>query len=347
MLEIDGSLGEGGAQVLRTALSLSLVTGRPFRILRIRAGRSKPGLRQQHLTAVRAAARISRAEVEGDQFGSQCLTFVPGRIRAGVYEFSTGGAGSTTLVLQALLPPLLVAVQSSTLLLQGGTHNPFAPPFDFLAKTFLPAIQHMGPVVVASLERHGFYPRGGGCIRVRIEPTDSLSPFSLVERGRILRIGATAMVARLPRHIAERELETLRQMLDMSSKDLTLLELADPRGPGNVVIVEVVSEQITEVFTGFGRRGVVAEAVSEEVGQRTRRYLDAGVPVGQHLADQLLLPLCLAGQGAFRTLELSLHARTNLEVIKHFLDVRVEIRPVARSAWIVEVGRPVTGNKWS
>lgn len=345
LLEIDGSLGEGGGQVLRSALSLSLVTGRPFRIFKIRAGRPKPGLRQQHLTAVRAAARISRAEVEGDQFGWQCLTFVPGRIRAGVYEFSTGGAGSTTLVLQALLPPLFVAERRSTLLLQGGTHNPFAPPFDFLAKTFLPAIQRMGPVVVASLERHGFYPRGGGRIRVRIEPTDSLAPFSLVERGRVLRIGATAVVAGLPRHIAQRELETLQQMLDISSRDLTLLELADPPGPGNVVIVEVVSEQITEVFTGFGRRCVPAEAVAEEVGRRTRCYLDAGVPVGQHLADQLLLPLCLAGQGEFRTLELSLHARTNLEVINHFLDVRVEIRPAGRSARIVEVGRAVTGGE--
>ncbi len=338
MLEIDGALGEGGGQVLRTALSLSLVTGHPFCIRNIRAGRPKPGLRQQHLTAVRAAARIGGAEVEGDQLGSQCLRFVPGTIQPGVYEFSTEGAGSTTLVLQTLLPPLLTADGNSALLLKGGTHNPFAPPFDFMAKTFLPAIQCMGPVVHASLERYGFYPAGGGRARVRIEPSSFLSPLSLVERGRVVRVGATAVVAKLPKHIAERELNTLRGMLDMSPENLTLLELADAPGPGNVVMVEVVCEQITEVFTGFGRRGVPAETVGEEVGQRTRHYLDAGVPVGAHFADQLLLPLCVAGQGAFRTVELSLHARTNLEVITHFLDTDVRIYPEARSAWVIEVG---------
>ncbi len=338
MLEIDGALGEGGGQVLRTALSLSLVTRRPFCIRNIRAGRPKPGLQRQHRTAVRAAAQLGGAEVEGDQPGSQCVRFVPGRIQPGGYRFSTEGAGSTTLVLQTLLPPLLTAEGHSALILEGGTHNPFAPPFDFMAKTFLPAIRRMGPAVHASLERYGFYPAGGGRVRVRIEPSSVLSPLSLVERGCVLRVGATAVVAKLPKHIAERELTTLRRMLDMSPESLTLLELADAPGPGNVVMVEVVCEQITEVFTGFGRRGVPAETVGEEVGQRARHYLDAGVPVGEHLADQLLLPLCVAGQGAFRTVELSLHARTNLEVIRHFLDVDVRIRPEARSTWMIEVG---------
>ncbi len=338
LLEIDGALGEGGGQVLRTALSLSLVTHRPFCIRNIRAGRPKPGLRRQHLTAVRAAAQIGGAAVEGAQPGSQCLTFVPGRIHPGDYEFSTEGAGSTTLVLQTLLPPLLTAEGDSTLLLEGGTHNPFAPPFDFITKTFLPAIRRMGPVVHASLHRYGFYPAGGGRAQVRIEPSSALSPLSLVERGRVLRVGATAVVAKLPKHIAERELTTLRRMLDMPPEELTLLELADAPGPGNVAMVEVVCEQITEVFTAFGRRGVRAETVGEEVGRRTRHYLDAEVPVGKHLADQLLLPLCIAGRGVFRTMELTLHARTNLDVIAQFLDVDVRVYPEARSAWMIEVG---------
>lgn len=337
-LQLDGALGEGGGQVLRTALSLSLVTRKPFCVRDIRAGRAKPGLRRQHLAAVRAAARIGGARVEGDRLGSQSLRFAPGTTRPGVYEFSTGGAGSTTLVLQTLLPPLLCAEGNSTLLLEGGTHNPFAPPYDFIRKTFLPAIRRIGPVAQASLERYGFFPAGGGRVRVRIEPSRVLHPLRLTERGRVLHVGATAVVANLPKHIAQRELHTLRRMLDISPDHLTLLELADAPGPGNVVMVEVVCEQITEVFTGFGRRGVPAEAVGEEAGQGARRYLEAGVPVGRHFADQLLLPLCIAGQGAFRTLELSLHARTNLEVIKRFLDVNVRIHRQTGAARLVEVG---------
>ena len=337
MLEIDGALGEGGGQVLRTALSLSMVTQHPFRISNIRAGRAKPGLRRQHLTAVKAAARIGKAEVEGAQPGSQRLTFMPGGIRPGNYRFSTEGAGSTTLVLQTLLPPLLTAEEGSALLLEGGTHNPFAPPFDFIIKTFLPAICGMGPVVHASLQRCGFFPVGGGRAQVRIEPSDALSPLTLLERGRVLRVRGTAVVAKLPKHIAERELETLKRMLDLSTEDLTLLELPDAPGPGNVAMVDVECEHITEVFCAFGRRGVRAETVGEEAGQRARHYLDAEVPVGEHLADQLLLPMCIAGRGAFRTTELTLHARTNLEVIKRFLNVDVRVRPEGRSL-TVEVG---------
>lgn len=338
LLEIDGSLGEGGGQVLRTALSLSLVTGRPFRIRDIRAGRPNPGLRRQHLTAVRAAAAIGDAEVSGDQVGSKRLLFEPVRPRPGDYEFSTEGAGSTTLVLQTLLPPLVTAEAGSSLAVEGGTHNPFAPPFDFVAKTFLPAIQRMGPVIDARLDRHGFYPAGGGRIRVRIEPSPTLSALDLTQRGRVCRLGATALVANLPGHIADRELQTLREMLDLAAADLTARQLSDLPGPGNVVMVEVVCEEITEVFTGFGCKGVPAERVAREVGKRVRRYLDSGVPVGEHLADQLLLPLCLAGRGAFRTAELSPHARTNLKVIGEFVEVELRIRPDAGRGILVEVG---------
>ena len=170
MLTIDGSRGEGGGQILRTSLGLSLVTGRAFRIVRIRAGRAKPGLRHQHRTAVQAAARVGNAEVEGAEVGSMELTFVPGAVAAGEYEFSVGTAGSAALVLQAVLPALLTASQPSRLKLEGGTHNPFAPPFDFLAKTFLPIVNRMGPRVTAELERPGFYPAGGGEMRLTIEP---------------------------------------------------------------------------------------------------------------------------------------------------------------------------------
>ena len=170
MLTINGSQGEGGGQILRTALAMSLVTGKPFRIVRIRAGRKKPGLLRQHLTAVQAAAQIGQATVEGAAIGSQELTFTPGEIRPGEYRFAVGTAGSATLVLQAVLPALLTAPGLSVLTLEGGTHNPFAPPFDFLHRSYLPLVNRMGPTVEARLERPGFYPAGGGKFVVTVEP---------------------------------------------------------------------------------------------------------------------------------------------------------------------------------
>jgi RNA 3'-terminal phosphate cyclase (ATP) len=187
LVRIDGSAGEGGGQILRSALALALATGRPFEITNIRAGRKKPGLLRQHLTAVTAAAAVSGTQAPGARLGAGELRFTPGAIAPGEYRFAVGTAGSTTLVLQTVLPPLLVARGPSTLILEGGTHNPYAPPFDFLAKAFLPLVARMGPRVEAVLERPGFYPAGGGCIRVRVEPAPRLERLDLLERGEIHR----------------------------------------------------------------------------------------------------------------------------------------------------------------
>src|SRR6185436_4161528 len=202
MLTIDGSFGEGGGQILRTALSLSLVTGKPFRIDNIRARRKNPGLLRQHLTAVNAATEISHAEVTGAGIGSRELTFAPGSVESGDYAFAVGTAGSTTLVLQTVLPALLIANGKSQLILEGGTHNPFAPPFDFLAQAFLPLVNRMGPQVTAELERPGFYPAGGGRIRVTIEPAGELKRLDISSRGEVLARRAKAVVANLPISIA-------------------------------------------------------------------------------------------------------------------------------------------------
>jgi RNA 3'-terminal phosphate cyclase (ATP) len=204
MITIDGSTGEGGGQVLRTSLGLSLVTGRPFRIENIRAGRQKPGLMRQHLTAVRAAAQISNATLSGDEIGSRELHFEPGAVKHGSYEFAVGTAGSATLVLQTVLPGLIVAQGPSQLTLKGGTHNPWSPPFDFLAKVFLPLLARMGANVTVKLVRPGFYPAGGGEFTVDIQPaTDGrLRPLELMERGEIIGRHARAIVARLPDQIA-------------------------------------------------------------------------------------------------------------------------------------------------
>jgi len=336
MLTIDGSRGEGGGQVLRTSLGLSLVTGKPFRIERIRAGRPKPGLGRQHLTAVRAAAEVARAEVEGAELGSGEIVFVPGRVQPGEYRFDVGTAGSTTLVLQTVLPALMLAEAPSQLTLHGGTHNTFAPPVDFLEKAFLPIVGRMGPKVDVTLLRHGFYPNGGGSIRVDIVPEPQLRRVDLVERGKVIRRAAVGLVSRLPLHIAEREVDVVRRRMAWPAESVSAREV-ESTGPGNVVTVEIQSEHVTEVFTGFGKRGVPAEKVAAGAVREARRYLKAGVSVGQHLADQLLLPMALAGGGTFRTLEPTSHTRTNAETLECFLDVSVRMEEVERDVWAVAV----------
>jgi RNA 3'-terminal phosphate cyclase (ATP) len=203
MLEIDGARGEGGGQILRSSLALSLVTGTPFRIVNIRAGRKRPGLMRQHLTAVQAAVEVGQARVRGAEVGSRDLTFEPKAIRAGDYHFSVGTAGSATLVLQTVFPALALAKGPSTVTVEGGTHNPMAPPFDFLARAFLPLIERMGPRCQAVLERPGFYPAGGGRFRVSVEPAPAFARLDLRERGEIRGRRATAVVALLARSIAD------------------------------------------------------------------------------------------------------------------------------------------------
>jgi RNA 3'-terminal phosphate cyclase (ATP) len=323
MIDIDGSGGEGGGQVLRSSLGLSLVTGKAFSIRRIRAGRKKPGLLRQHLAAVRAAGEVSRAEVDGDQLGSRELTFTPGDVRPGEYRFAVGSAGSATLVLQAVLPGLMIAEGPSQLVLEGGTHNPFAPPFDFIEKAFLPILERMGPRVTASLDRAGFYPAGGGRISVGIRPEPRLRELDLVERGQVVRCLARGIVSELPLQIAQREVDCIRRKMTLGDDCIETHQVDSP-GPGNVVLVEIESRHVTEVFTGFGQKGLPAEKVAARVVREAKRYLKAGVPVGEHLADQLLVPMALVG-GRFRTLAPSAHVRTNVETIERFLDVRIQI----------------------
>jgi RNA 3'-terminal phosphate cyclase (ATP) len=323
MLVLDGSAGEGGGQILRTALGLSLVTGTPFRLENIRAGREHPGLKRQHLTAVEAAARVGAARVDGARLHSRQVDFIPGDVSGGDYGFDVKTAGSATLVLQAVLPALLLAAAPSRLVLSGGTHNPFAPPFDFLVHVFLPWLRRMGAPVEAQLVRPGFFPAGGGELRVDVQPVERLSPVEAMERGRVVMRRATALVANLPLAIAERELRVVARELGWRKKERVAVERNDAAGPGNVLTLHVETPHASEVVTGFGERGLPAERVAKRATRGMKRYLAADVPVGVHLADQLLVPLALAGGGAFRTLPLSSHARTNAALIERFLPVRI------------------------
>lgn len=337
-ITIDGSFGEGGGQVLRTSLGLALVSGQPFRIEHIRANRKKPGLQRQHLTAVKAAAEIGQATVEGAEFGSRALAFTPGQVRPGEYRFDIGTAGSVTLVLQTVLPALMTAPGPSTLILEGGTHNPMAPPVDFLQRAFLPLVRRMGPHVAIELDRYGFYPAGGGRVVVRIEPRGSLEGLELVERGRVTDREVRAVVARLPEHIARREADTARRKLGWEAKCATIEEV-ESAGPGNFVTVTIGCAHATEVFTGFGQIGVPAERVAAGPAKEAKRWLEAGVPVGEHLADQLLVPMALAGRGRFRTLPPTEHTRTNIAMVMRLLDVEIASQELGRDDWQLEVRR--------
>ncbi len=339
MITIDGSQGEGGGQILRTSLALSLVTGQPFRMERIRAKRQKPGLLKQHLTAVEAAKAVGCAVVEGTALSSQTLEFRPGPVTPGNYRFAVGTAGSATLVLQTVLPALLTAPGHSTLTLEGGTHNPMAPPFDFLARCFMPLIHRMGPSVELELRRHGFFPAGGGRFHARIEPSKKLLRLDLLERGSVRNRQARILVSRLPEHIGQRELSVIRDELRWREDECAIEAVTYPVGPGNAVVLAIETENTTGVFTGFGERGRPAEEVAKTAVEAARAWLEADVPVDEHLADQLLIPLVLAGGGSFRTTKPTLHTTTNAEVIQRFVTTPIRTEQESELVWRVVVGK--------
>ncbi len=325
MLRLDGSRGEGGGQILRTALSVSASTGRPFSMDGIRAGRDRPGLRAQHLTALRATAEVCGARVAGDEIGSREVRFRPGPVRPGRYRFRVGGAGSAVLVLQTVLPPLLGAGDESTVDVHGGTHNPWAPPYEFLERCLIPLLNRDTERVRSILVRPGFHPAGGGHLRVRVTPGSPPSPLELVSRGPVRACRARAVVSDLPVHIAEREVSTAHAFLDLRPDAMEIVEIEDPRGPGNVIMIEVVLSTHSEVFTGFGRRGVPAEEVALEACREARSFLDADAPVGPYLADQLLTPLALKGGGTYRATGITSHARSTAALVEEMTCCRIEI----------------------
>jgi len=327
MIRIDGSSGEGGGQILRSSLSLSLATGKAFRIENIRAKRERPGLLRQHLTAVLAASEIGSAEAEGATLGSKTLTFIPGTVRPGKHRFVIGTAGSSTLVFQTILPALMMAPGTSHITIVGGTHNQAAPPFDFLEKCFLPILNRLGPKVCVNLERYGFYPAGGGCFTATVEPCERLSSINLTERGEITRRRVLAIVTNLPPAIARREIETVAHLLNWEKECMQIVETRNSVGPGNVVLIEVeTSTGLKELFCGFGRIGASAESVATEAVKEARTYIASNAAVGEHLADQLLLPFAMAGGGSLTASKLNRHARTNMDVVTTFLPVRFKTR---------------------
>ncbi|WP_395743187.1 RNA 3'-terminal phosphate cyclase [Prosthecobacter sp.] len=327
ILQISGE--SGGGQLLRSSLSLSLVTGRPFRMINIRGKRPKPGLMRQHLTCVKAAAEVGDACVDGAELGSVELVFRPGKIVGGDYSFAIGSGGSTTLVLQTLLPALLHAEKSSTVRIEGGTHNPMAPPYEFIEHCYLPMLWSMGVDAKAKLEQVGFMQAGGGVITAEIWPVKQWKKFELTERGAAVETFGRVLHAHLPSDIAQREIMTASALLEWPAHHIELRYARESIGPGNAVFLGARFANVCEITSGIAQLGKSSEAVATGAAKGLRSYLASSAPVGVHLADQLLLPMALAGGGVFHTVAISDHTRTNMALIEQFLPVKFAVEEPA------------------
>lgn len=330
MIAIDGSHGEGGGQILRTSLALSLLTGKPFRMAHIRARRSKPGLQPQHLISVKAAARVGNAKVEGAELNSQSLTFEPGPVQAGEYHFSIGTAGATGLILHTVYLPLALSGQDSHVVIEGGTHVPASPCFHFLDTTWRRYMQAIGLEIEMQMERPGFFPRGGGRIEatIRGRRAEQLRGLRIESLPRPQTVTGFSAVAGLPEEIADRQARRARERLDRAGWRADIDLERWPGGPGTVLGLTLDTGPAPTFFFALGARGKRAEAVADEAVAEALRFLDADTPgIDAHSADQLLLPLVVAPEAShFPVAWLTEHLFTNRETIGQFLPRTCQVR---------------------
>lgn len=342
MIQLDGTQGEGGGQILRSALALSMATGQPFSISDIRGGRRKPGLLRQHLTCVRTAAHFCGATLQGDALGSRSLVFEPGPLRGGELDVSVGSAGSTMLVLQSVAPALLHAPEPTTLRVSGGTHNPSAPSFEFLTTAWAPMVSRIGGRIDGTLGRHGFFPAGGGHGAFTIVPAPSTEPLVLTTTAAITQVDATAVVSQLPRLVGKTQRDLLHDGLTALGVPFTgvrVVAVRNSNGPGNIVQLTVHIGDRSIVFISHGWRGRASTEVVGEALGGLRAWIEAGVNVDEHLADQLLLPMALGAGGRFTTTAPTDHTRTNAAVISRFLPVDIALEDKGKGRWLVTVAR--------
>ncbi|RJQ55049.1 MAG: RNA 3'-phosphate cyclase [Nitrospiraceae bacterium] len=325
-MEIDGSFGEGGGQILRTALSLSCITGHALRLFNIRKGRKKPGLMPQHLTCVEAIKNICSADVTGNETGSTELAFVPGKIRPGDYLFDIKTAGSVSLVIQTLIPPLLFAVKPSSVTVIGGTHVPLSPPYDYISGIFIPMLNRLGLKVEASIGKYGFYPKGGGEVNFKIFPEEKIRGIDMVSRGGLLSLTGQSAVANLPVGIAERQRHSAMQNLLPLAANINVMEVPS-FGHGTFLFLKGKYENISAGFSSLGERGKPAEAVGREAAEAFKEYHKTTACLDPHLADQSVIYFGLASEkSVFTTSRVTQHLMTNLWVIEKFLKITYEIK---------------------
>jgi len=340
LIQIDGSYGEGGGQILRTALALSAILRKPFTISHIRSKRKNPGLQAQHLEAVEALARITEAQTEGVKFGSQKITFIPQKILPGKYQFEVRTAGSVTLLLQAIFLPLCFSNGISSVTLIGGTHVQWSPSFHYLSEVFLPTVERMGVSAGAAIEKWGFYPKGGGRIQLKINPVQELKPISLVDRGSLKKIRGICAISSLPRQVADRQkvqaIKRIKRELQIDG-EITVLDNVHSNGPGSFLFLLAEFQRVRAGFSSLGVRGRPAEKVADEAVDSLKDYFESDGCIDPYLADQLVPFMALAkGNSSFTTVRITEHLLTNLWVIQHFLDVTVSREGEAEARGRVE-----------
>lgn len=341
MIEIDGSYGEGGGQILRTALSLSCLLQKPFCISNIRANRKNPGLRPQHLASVKAAKAISQAAVDGAAIGSTTLTFNPLTLKGGKYIFDVaeerGSAGSVSLVFQTISLPLAFAGEPSNVTIRGGTHVPWSPPFHYLAGVFIPTIEEMGMAVDAHLERWGWYPIGEGIVHFSIKPGTRLKGISKTDKLQPGEVNAISAASNLPEHIVNRQKRQLLKRLSAMGIKASCEEITAPSiGQGTFVFLRARGGNSCTGFSASGARGKRAEEVADEAADLFLSFLDSQAAVDRHLADQLIPYMAMAdGESKIFTEEITLHLITNIWVTEQFTRARFHVEGTLGATGIV------------
>ena len=340
MVEIDGSMGEGGGQILRTSLALAAITGRTVRVYNIRAKRPRPGLQRQHLVSVKAVAELASARVEGLRLGSTEIVFRPGRLRGGRFRFDIGTAGSVTLVLQAVLPVAAFAPEPVEIEVRGGTDVPWSPPVDYVRHVLTRLLERFGYNVDIVVRRRGHYPRGGGIVVAGVrEPPGRLKPVNLRERGELLYVEGISHAVRLPRHVAERQARAAKQVLERLGVPVSIdVEWYEPGrdphlGPGSGIVVWAVARNSVLGGDSLGARGKPAERVGREAAMKLLEDLETGMALDRHASDMLLTYAAVAcGESVLGGSRLTSHAETNMYVIG-------KVVPEARIDFIKRAGR--------
>lgn len=330
MILIDGSCLEGGGQIVRTSIALSSITGKPCEIFNIRKGRKNPGLQAQHLKGIEAAAKLCEAELKNAKIGSQTIEFIPKKIKGGYFSIDVGTAGSISLVLQTLVLPAIHAEEEVVLEIIGGTDVPWSPNIEYFQEVFCRNIEKMGIEIESDILKYGFYPKGGGKVKVKIKPCKKLKSLNLTERGNVKRYDIRSIVSKFleKSKVAERQIEGAKKIIPKF--DCEYFEYVDTFSPGSTLHIHAHCDNSVLGSTALGEKGKPAEKVGEEVAKKLITQINSNACLDEHMADQILPYMALTGDSKVSVAEITNHCKTNIWVIEKFLPVKFEINEKER-----------------